>query len=70
MQFSLRERAVKIHVSDSHGDRLQGAYYDRTNLKRFPIWISNSKYHSWKFTLPGKFNPYISLTEDRKSNKW
>ncbi|KAJ6985735.1 hypothetical protein NC653_023628 [Populus alba x Populus x berolinensis] len=27
-------------------------HYDRSNLKRFPIWISNSKYHSWKFTLP------------------
>ena len=32
-----------------------------TYLKRFPIWISYSKYHSWKFTLPGKFNLLLVL---------
>jgi 16S rRNA A1518/A1519 N6-dimethyltransferase RsmA/KsgA/DIM1 with predicted DNA glycosylase/AP lyase activity len=38
MQFSLRKRAVKIHVSDSHGDRLQGAYITIEQIsKDFPF---------------------------------
>ena len=38
MQLSLRKRAVKIHVPDSHGDRLQGAYITIDQIsKDFPF---------------------------------
>ncbi|KAL9370697.1 hypothetical protein Peur_035837 [Populus x canadensis] len=55
MQFSLRKRAVKIHVSDSHGDRLQGANITIEQIsKDFPCGsaiastiLGNLPYQNW-----------------------